>query len=97
MRGETTQQEMDFHGAVGGGYAAWQWDHDQAVKKISDLWGLPLNRRVRVKLVNIDSEFVGKLTLAEFPLTLDRRRSLLLRLPPLEFSSTEIERCAVVE
>jgi hypothetical protein len=97
MQGDTTQQEMDFRGPVGGGYAAWQWDHDQAVKNISELWGLPLNRRVRLKLINIDSEFVGKLTLAEFPLSLDRRRPLLLRLPPLQFSSTEIEWCAVVD
>ena len=97
MQSDATQLEMDFHGPLGDGYAAWQWDHEQAVKRIAEMWELPLNRRVRMKLLNIDSEFVGKLTLAKFPPSLDRRIALTLRLPPLEFSSTEIESWAVAD
>jgi hypothetical protein len=48
-------------------------------------------------LTNIDSEFEGVLRLAEFPLSLDRRKPLTLRLAPLVFSSAEIERCSMIE
>jgi len=88
---------LDFHAPVGQGYEAWLWDREQAVKKISTVWGIPLNQRVRVKLINIDSEFEGMLTLAEMPVSLDGRGSLTLRLPPLCFSSAEIERCTRLE
>jgi len=91
------QLELDFHAPAGDGYAVWEWDQEQAVKRIAAEWELPLNRRVRLKLANIDSEFEGELKLAEHPLTMDRRRPLLLKLTPLEFSSVEIERCAVIE
>jgi hypothetical protein len=97
METDRTQLVMDFHAPVGDGYASWQCDQEQAIKRIAVVWELPLNRRVRVKLLDIDSEFEGKLTLAEFPLSLDRRKALLLRLAPLSFSSEEIEKCAVVE
>ena len=97
MPGEATQLEMDFHGPVGDGYANWLRDQQEALKRIAAVWELPLGRRVRLRLHNVDSEFVGKLSLAQVPLSLDRRRPLTLRLPPLEFSSTEIEYCAVME
>lgn len=97
MNADATQLELDFHSAVGDGYANWQWDQQQAIKRISEVWGLPINRRVRVKLVNIDSEFEGLLQLAEYPLSIDRRRPLLLRLTPLTFFSAEIERCSVIQ
>jgi hypothetical protein len=91
------QLDLDFHAPVGKGYEAWQWDREQAVKKIAELWMLPLNQRVRIKLVNIDSEFEGELTLAEMPVRLDGRGPLLLRLTPLCFSISEIERCTRLE
>jgi len=95
--GDAEQLDLNFHGPVGNGYASWQWDQQQAVKRVIEEWGIPINRRVRVKLTNIDSEFEGKLCLAEFPLTIDHRRPLLLRLTPLQFVSTEIESCTVLE
>lgn len=97
MPTESQQLELDFHGPVENGFASWLWDQQQAVKRVIEEWGLPINRRVRVKLVNVDSEFEGILCLAELPLTIDRRRPLALRLAPLTFSSTEIESCAVLE
>jgi hypothetical protein len=97
MQSESTQLDLDFHAPVGDGYASWQWDREQTIKKIAEVWGLPLNRRVRVRLVNIDSEFEGRLGLAELPVSMDRRRPLLLKLAPITFSSTEIECCTVLE
>ena len=97
MTEEVQQLELDFHGPVGEGYANWQWDREQAVKRIAETWGLPLNRRVRLKLAGIDSEFEGKLSLVERPVSIDRRRPLTLCLPPLVFPNLEIERCTVIE
>jgi len=94
---EIEQLEMNFGSPVGNGYETWKWDQEQAVKKIAGVWDLPLNRKVHLKLVNIDSEFEGVLTLAERPLSLDRRQPLILRLRPLKFSSDEIESCVVME
>lgn len=94
---EVEQLEINFSDPAENGYETWRWDQEQAVKKIAEAWTLPLNRRVRLKLVNIDSEFEGVLTLAERPLSLDRRQPLVLRLRPLKFSSDEIESCTVIE
>lgn len=87
---------LDFAAPVADGYAIWQWQHTEAVKRIAETWGLPINRRVRLKLANIDSEFEGELRLAEIPLTLNRKRPLALKLAPLTFSSLEIERCTMI-
>jgi len=97
MQNDMQQLDLDFQNPMGNGYKNWQWDREEAVKRIAETWGLPLNRRVRLKVVNIDSEFEGKLCLAEMPITIDRRRPLTLRLAPLEFSSCEIEHCTVIE
>ena len=91
------QAEIDFGSPAGDGYAMWQWDQAEAIKKIAKVWALPLNQRFRLKLVNIDSEFEGFLSLAERPITLDRRKPLVLRLKPLKFCSDEIEHCVVIE
>ena len=97
MPPDSTQLELDFHAPVGRGYANCQWDQQQAIKQIAETWGLPVSKRVRLKLANIDSEFEGKLRLAEVPVTIDRRRPFALRVAPLEFSSLEIESCIVIE
>ena len=94
---EVEQLEINFGSPVGDGYETWKWDQEKTVRKISEVWGLPLNRRVRLKLVNIDSEFEGLLTLAERPQSLHHRESLILRLRPLKFSSDEIENCIVID
>ena len=94
---EIEQLEMDFGSSAGDGYESWKRDQEQAVREIAEIWALPLNRKVHLKLANIDSEFEGVLTLAERPLTLNRKQPLILRLKPLKFSSDEIDRCVVME
>ena len=97
MQPGAAQLEMHFQPSDGGGYANWQRDQEHAVRKIAEVWNLPLNKRVRLKLFNADTEFEGKLTLAEFPLSLDTRKPLLLGLDPMTFASTDVEECVVVE
>ena len=90
------QLGFDFAAPATDGYAVWQWQHAEAVERIAATWDLPINRRVRLKLTNIDSEFEGDLRLAEMPSTLNRKRPLALKLTPLIFSSLEIESCTVI-
>jgi len=39
MIDDECQLDLDFHAPVGQGYEAWQWDREQAIKKISAAWG----------------------------------------------------------
>ena len=91
------QLDLDFHAPAADGYAVWQWDQAQAVKRIGAEWNLPLNATVRVKLWNLDQEFEGRLQLVKRPATLNRKEPLMLHVGTMPFLSTEIESCAVVE
>lgn len=97
MQNDMQQLPLDFHVATDNGYANWERDQQRAIQRVSQVWGLPLNQRVRLKLADIDSEFEGFLHLTEFPLDMDKRRPLTLKLTPLEFSSSEIEWCTVID
>lgn len=89
--------DFDFHAPATDGYAVWQWEQAAAERRIAEEWRLPLGRTVRVKLWNLDQEFVGRLQLVKRPATLNRKEPLLLHVGTMPFLSTEIESCAVVE
>lgn len=91
----SNQLDLDFHAPAEDGYASWQWDREQAVRKIAELWGLPIGREVRLRRRGIDGEFEGPLTLAAMPDRLDRHRPLELRMGKMTFSSEEVETCSV--
>ena len=93
----TAQLDLDFHVPATDGYAVWQWDQEQAVRRIAEEWQLPIGRGVRVRLCNLDQEFVGRLRLDKRPARLDRKEPLALRVGDMPFLSVEIETCAVVE
>ncbi len=88
------QLDLNFGAPVGDGYASWQWKQQEAVLRISAVWGIPLNLPVRLRLCGIDREFTGCLALAEMPARLDRRQPLKLKLGRHVFDSTEIEACS---
>jgi hypothetical protein len=91
------QGEFDFRGPVGDGYALWQADWVKLQEKIAELWCLPINRRVRLQLRDVDCAFDGVLRLAARPALLDSRKPLFLKLDQMTFYSNEIEKCSVVE
>lgn len=90
------QAELDFHGPVGDGYALWQADAARLRARIAELWRVPLDRPVRLRLRDLDGVFEGVLRLAERPAALDPRRPLLLKLDRMTFQHHEIESCAVI-
>ncbi len=91
------QIDFDWGAPAGDGYASWQWDRQEAVRKIASLWGLPIGQRVRLRRRGIDGEFEDRLALAAMPARLDRRQSLSLRMGRMTFSSEEVEACFVVD
>ena len=96
LKAKSNQLDFDFKDSVVNGYKYWECDQKKIFKEISKTWGLPINRKVRLKLFDIDSEFEGILSLDEFPVSLNKSHPLSLRLPPLVFSSLEIEQCMVI-
>jgi hypothetical protein len=68
----------------------------EKVQSAAEEWGLPLDRKVRIKLKNRQEE-EGRLVLAEMPPTLDRRSPLALRIGLRTFFSDEIAECTVID
>ena len=96
MQNEWEQLNLDFGAPVADGYACWQWEQQAAIRRIAETWGLPLNRKVRLRLAEIDGDFEGVLQLAEMPQKIDRRSPLKLRMQHHVFDITEIEVCTVI-
>jgi hypothetical protein len=90
---ERSPDELDFGRGDPSGYAKWQQERADWLDRIRREIGLPINRRVRVRLRDIDGEFCGLLTLVELPLDLRRARHQLLRVGDFEFTAAEIESC----
>ncbi|MCX7010030.1 MAG: hypothetical protein NTY53_22780 [Kiritimatiellaeota bacterium] len=59
-------------------------------------FGLILNRRVRVTLLGIPAEFVGKLVLAQLLPCTDANTPLRLRIGTAEFDDADIESCVLL-
>ncbi len=89
------QLVIDSQAPVEDGYAHWLWDREKAVRRVSEVWGLPIRRKVRVRLSGIDREFTDMMRLAAMPKKQDRRERLSLRMGRHVFQSSEIEACCL--
>lgn len=96
MHEESEQLDLNFGAPVSDGYANWLWEREEAVQRISEVWGIPLGQNVRFCLSGIDGEFQGVLRLAEMPRKLDRRLPLKLKMGRHVFDSSEVENCTVI-
>lgn len=93
---EPIQGIFDFQDGNANGYENWMREQEKKLSAIRAEWRLPLDKRVRVRLVNMDQEFEGYLKLAEIPAVLDHRHPLHLRIERMDFLSTHIEACVVL-
>ena len=93
MKNEMAQLELDFGEESTLGYENWKKDNKKRIFRISQTWGLPINKEVRIKLKWSDQELKGTLRLIEPPKSLDRRLPLLLGIRKMQFLSKEIEYC----
>jgi hypothetical protein len=90
---ERGQDEFDFGCGDPSGYDKWQRERVDQLDRIRRKFGLPINRRVRVRVRDIDGEFCGLLTLVELPLDLHKAHHQRLRVGNFEFTAAEIESC----
>jgi len=88
---------FDFESGNMNGYENWRRQQEERLQAIRNEWGLPVRRRVRLRLKNIDGEFEGVLRLADHPLTVDSRLPLHLRIDNLDVFPDDIEQCVVID
>ena len=91
------QLGFDFGAPAEDGYAAWQWERKAYGQKIAKAKGLPIGKKVSLKLYGIDYEFTGVLEVARLPVVWDASLDVELRLAKKTFLNTDIERCVVID
>ena len=91
------QGVFDFDSGNADGVANWRREREARLAAIRREWGVPVGRRVRLRLQNVDGEFEGRLQLAHQPEAIDRHLPLRLRLGTMDFLASDIEQCVVRE
>lgn len=94
---QTVQGVFDFESGNADGFANWRRQQEALLDAIRREWLLPVGRRVRIRLRNIDSEFEGRLELVEKPTKIDRRQPLHLRVDRVDVFIPDIEQCIVLD
>ena len=79
------------------GYSAFISEQTAALNELEQRFGLILNKKVRLRLIGWDEEFVGKLVLDQLLPPTDRQEGLRLRIGTVSFDDTDIEVCSRVE
>ncbi len=91
------QGVFDFETGHADGLENWRRQQEARLEAVRREWSVPVGRRVRLRLRNIDGDFVGTLRLVEQPVTLDRRVPLRLRLDRMDVPIPDIEQCIVLD
>lgn len=94
---DAIQGLFDFESGNMNGYENWRREQEQRLQAIRNEWRLPVRRRVRLRLKNIDGDFEGVLRLVDQPLTIDRRLPVHLRIDNLDVFPDDIEQCVVIQ
>lgn len=97
MNDGSVQGVFDFESGNTDGFENWRRQQEARLDVIRKEWCVPVGRRVRIRLRNIDGEFEGKLELVQHPVTIDRRIPLHLRVDRVDVFLTDIEQCVVLE
>jgi hypothetical protein len=87
---------FDFDTGHPDGLANWRRQEEERLNAVREVWALPVGRRVRIRLRDIDGEFVGLLKLLRYPTVLNRRLPLQLRVGTVDVAVEDIEVCSVV-
>jgi hypothetical protein len=93
---DSVQGLFDFESGNMCGYDNWRREQEQRLQAIRREWGIPVRRRVRLRLKNLDGDFEGVLQLVDQPLTIDRRRPLHLKVDNIDVFPDDIEQCVVI-
>jgi len=96
MEENIIQGVFDFERGNSNGFENWQDEREKELVSIRREWSLPVGRRVRVKIKNIDYEFEGVLKLVEYPEKIDKKIPLHLSIEKVDIFPADIERLSVV-
>jgi len=91
MDDDGSQGVLDFNSGNTRGFDNWHQQREERLQLIRREWGVPVGRRVRLKLREFDHEFTGILMLAEEPSKIDRRLPLLLKIRNIPVGPADIE------
>ena len=72
-------------------------EQQHAIRILSEKFKIPLNQRVRLRLLGWDEEFEGKLMLDSLIVPSPSEKTIQLRLGRLTFDNTHIERCCTID
>ncbi len=96
-RGASAQGVFDFETGHLDGLANWRREQEARLEAIREEWGLPVGRKVRIRLRTMDGELEGMLRLVVMPVSVDRRIPLRLRVGRVDLTEPDIESWIVVE
>lgn len=88
---------LDFESGNTNGFDNWRQQREARLQLIRHEWGVPVGRRVCLKLREFDREFTGVLRLAEEPTKIDRRLPLLLKIRNVPLGIADIEHCTLLD
>ena len=97
MDDEGFQGMLDFESGNTNGFDNWRQQREARLQLIRHEWGVPVGRRVCLKLREFDHEFTGVLRLAEEPTKIDRRLPLLLKIRNVPLGIADIEHCTLLD
>lgn len=93
-----TQGTFDFEQGNLDGFVRWQRELDAQIAELRQRWGLPIGKRVRVKLFVWEGLLEGRLRLADLrEAHREEAQVVSLQIGSSQFASDEIESCIVVE
>jgi hypothetical protein len=91
------QGVFDFESGRLDGLENWRREQEARLEEIRKEWGLPVGKKVRIKVSNIAGELEGVLRLAVMPVSVDRRIPLRLRVGRVDLCEGDIESWVVIE
>jgi len=94
---EPIQCVFDFESGNSDGFENWRRQQEARLEAIRREWHVPVGRRVRIRLRNIDGDFEGKLELVEHPTAINRRAPLHMRVGRVDVFIPDIEQCIVLD
>lgn len=97
MTNDGSQGLFDFDSGNTNGFENFRRQREARFAAIRREWGVPVGKRVRLKLRQIHSEFTGLLALAVEPQKIDRHQPLHLKIRHTPFTLAEIEHCTVLD
>lgn len=79
------------------GYFKFHSEQKQAMLELENVFGVVLNKRVRLRLIGWNEELEGKITLESLLLPTNQSTKLRLCMGTVTFEHTDIECCHVLE